>query len=243
VMIADRQWCPVEGDGGVSDGVIVAHASSFDGLSSREQDSALEALPGEHLYLVLVAGGASQVEFANPRVYRRHRFVGKSRVPDAGFRSCFAEFWHHFGQAREPNFLLLEPLDAHHLADLDALCAGYVIAHAEADATGVRPSELAPTLARLGLAGLGSPAATVRERLARQRETFRSPAFWAAALGGSPSGFPRYRERLAIECTRRYNSAVPPGIAALLDAITAGVPITTSLVADAVRTFPFVAAA
>lgn len=239
VMIDGQEWRPIAGDHRVSAGLVLAHASSFDGLSSREQDAALEALARDDLHLVLVAGGASQGEFTNPRVYRRQRFVGKSKVPDAGFRACFAEFWHHFAQTREAKFLLLEPLDAHHLADLDSLCAGYVIAHVEADATGsVQPSVLAPTLARLGLAGMGSPTAAVRDRLARQRETFRSPDFWAATLGGNSAGFARYRERLAIEFTRRYSTTVPPGITALLDAIAADQPIEPALVADAVRAFP-----
>jgi hypothetical protein len=237
VFVVDRAFQLEAGTGEVAGGVVVTHASSFAGLSSRERESVLANLVPRNLYLVIVSGGEANIDDVE-HIYQRKHPVGKQRgTPDAGFRRCFADFWQDFRLSHRPDFSLLEPPDTHWLSDLEWLCAGYVVAMAECDAEKqIQPTELTAALEPLGLQGLQSVEAALQARLVAQRTWFTTPANWVASLGGNLS---RFRSLLTAEFARRFRrQQLPDGIASLLAALAGTEPISAAIVAKAARDIP-----
>jgi hypothetical protein len=237
VVVRDRAFQLEAGTEEVADGVVVTHASSFVGLSSREREGVLTNLALQNLYLVIVSGGEANIDEA-AYVYQRKHPVGKQRgSPDSGFRHCFEDFWQDFRLSRRPDFTLLEPPDTHWLSDLEWLCTGYVVALAGRNAEGtLQPAELTAALEPLGLQGLQSGEATLQTRLLTQRTWFSTPASWVASLGGNLS---RFRTLLTAEFAQRFRQQqLPEGIASLLDALAGTEPLSPAVVAKAARDIP-----
>jgi hypothetical protein len=226
-------FVPADGGPPARDGVVVAHASTLNGLVSDELDHLLASLPQHDLYLVVVSGGSAHSVADGERVYRRKATVAGGRTPDEGFRRSFADFWADFVASRRTEFALLEPADTHRLDRLEALCAGYVLA-AVGGATGAA-GELAPAVGVLGLDPVGRAPDDVRAKLGASREWFEAPASWRGVLGDMD----RFGAELAAELRRRHGAAaLPPGIGTLLEALKTADPVAPAAVAAAVRDMP-----
>jgi hypothetical protein len=226
-------FVPTDGGSPARDGVVVAHASTLNGLVADELDQLLGSLAHHDLYLVVVSGGFAPTVADGERVYRRKAPVAGGGTLDDGFRRSFADFWADFLASGRPEFALLEPADTHRLDQLEALCAGYVLT-AVGNAT-ERADDLAPAVAALGLAAVSRASPDVRAKLAGYRGWFEEPASWRGVLGD----LDRYGAELAGELRRRHGAvALPPGIDRLLESLKTAGPIEPAAVATAVCEMP-----
>src|SRR5262249_48256801 len=158
----------------VRDGVVVAHASTLNGLVGDELDRLLASLAQQNLYLVVVSGGFSRSVADSERVYRRKTPVAGARTPDDGFRRCFADFWEDYRTSHSPEFALLEPAATPGLDRLETLCAGYVLAVIGDPGKETPPEKLTLAVAALGLDPVGRATDAVRAKLAGYRAWFET---------------------------------------------------------------------